>query len=134
MKQNIPIEELLKKLPRKLVEKLLREAGKLPESAQARFVRNAAQRLTWIVTDHPRTIVYSALGWVVGEVLDHVLTIPIPFTKTVVHLTADHAHEIAPMLGGVLGFFEDRTERLNRHRVARVIREEFQHAFNTASH
>jgi hypothetical protein len=131
---QIPLKEAVGILPHPLLKKLLRKARKLPESARARFLRNVAERLTWIVTDHPRTIVYSALGWAVGAVLDHVLAIPIPFTKTVIHLTADRAHEIAPVLGGVLGFFEDRTERMNRHRVARVIREEFARAAGTASH
>ncbi len=113
-------------LPLSVKERLLEFSDQLPEAARSAFVRNAARRIQGLADRYENTLVYAAVGWVVGEIMDQVLTIP--FTEA--SLTADNASQVGMMVAGLLGFGKDRKRagRLKEEqgRVLAILREEFQ--------
>jgi hypothetical protein len=115
-------------LPLDAQERLLDFAEQLPESKRAQFVKNVAHRVGDLAKDHPRTIIFAALGWVLGEIIDNLLTIKIPFSEIVVCLTADRASEIMGAGAGIAGFIRDRKAKAEREAVARVVGEELRQA------
>jgi len=115
-------------LPLEIKERLVLLAKKLPEAAQSEFVRQATKRLSEIAADHPRTIVFTAAGWVLGELIDNILTIDLPFSDVVVCLTADKAGDIGGVAGALYGFFEDKQRQSERRQIAKIIGEELRSA------
>ena len=71
------------------------------------------------------------MGWVVGEIIDNVLTIP--FTEW--SLTGDRSSDLGAMIGGLAGFFSDqkRAKKLaeEQKRVAKIISDELQNAISS---
>lgn len=66
-------------IPTDVKENLLELASRLPSAAQSQFIRNTTEKLRDLSLQYQNTLVYTAVGWVVGEIIDNVLTIP--FTK-----------------------------------------------------
>lgn len=95
-------------MPLGVKRKLLGIAGRLPEDKRPTFLRVVLGEMRNVIYSHPRTLVYGALGFVLGEVLDRLLVIPLPMSSRVVKVTADMASHILAALGLVKGFMEDR--------------------------
>lgn len=110
--------------PLDVQERLLDLAERLPERRRSTFLRGVTSGIRELVTDHPRTIVYAALGWVLGEIIDNLLTFHLPLSDVVVCLTADCASDVLAVGGGVLGFLRDRKAIAEREAVANVIASE----------
>ncbi|WP_031385364.1 hypothetical protein [Desulfonatronum thiodismutans] len=58
-------------LPLEAQERLLDFAEHLPETKRFLFIKNVAERVGDLAKNHPRTIIFSALGWVLGEMVDN---------------------------------------------------------------
>lgn len=114
-------------LPLALKEKLLTLAKRLPEAARSDFVRNAARRLSDVAVEHPNTIVFGIAGLVLGEMMDNLLSIPLPFTDDIISLTGDHADKLFGVIGGLYGFSRDKA-RQQVHETMRIIGEELRSA------
>jgi hypothetical protein len=95
-------------MPLGVKKKLLDVAGRLPEDKRPTFLRVVLREMQQAVYNHPRTLVYGALGWVLGEVLDRLLVFPVPLTGKVIRVTADMASHVLAAAGLVKGFMEDR--------------------------
>jgi len=108
-------------IPVDVQEKLLMVADHLPEDKRARFIQTVSHEVFQAVKDHPRTLIYGALGWVLGEILDHLLTFKIPFKDTIVVLTADRASDIGLAAGLIKGFVDDRKAIAERDQMSRVV-------------
>jgi hypothetical protein len=114
-------------IPVDVQEKMLLVADHLPPDRRAKFLETVSRETMAAIADHPRTLVYGALGWVLGEILDHLLTFRLPWTDVAFCLTAHHASELGAAAGMVKGFMEDRRAIAQRdqmsHAVARAIKE-----------
>ena len=115
-------------LPLEIKEKLLILARKLPEASRSKFVRQTSARISEIAVEHQRTIIYSGAGWVLGELIDNILTIEMPFSDVVVCLTADKASDLGGVAGALYGFFEDKQMQNQRRQIAKIVGEEIRAA------
>ena len=61
-------------IPTDVKENLLELADRLPSAAQSQFLRNTTEKLRDLSLQYQNTLVYTAVGWVVGEIIDNVLT------------------------------------------------------------
>ena len=118
-------------LPLEVQARLLDFSEYLPESKQADFARRVSDRVGHLIKDHPRTLIFSALGGVLGEVLDNLLTFSLPFSEAVVCLTADRASEMIGAGAGISGFIRDRKAVGHRELLRRFVREEVQDIVNS---
>lgn len=118
-------------IPTDVKENLLELASRLPSAAQSQFIRNTTEKLRDLSLQYQNTLVYTAVGWVVGEIIDNVLTIP--FTEW--SLTGDRSSDLGAMIGGLAGFFSDqkRAKKLaeEQKRVAKIISDELQNAISS---
>lgn len=119
-------EKAINDIPLSVKERLLELCQRLPEGARAEFIQNTTRRIKDVASRYESTLMYGAVGWVIGEILDNVLVIP--FTSWA--LTDDNASQIGMLLGGLLGFGKDRKKKnqLNKEReeILTIIREEIQ--------
>jgi hypothetical protein len=115
-------------IPTDVKENLLELADRLPSAAQSQFIRSTTEKLRDLSLQYQNTLVYTAVGWVVGEIIDNVLTIP--FTEW--SLTGDRSSDLGALIGGLAGFFSDqkRAKKLaeEQKRVAKIISDELQNA------
>ncbi len=116
------------RIPLDIKEKLLILSKKLPEAARSQFVKRTAVRISEVAAAHPRTITYTVAGWVLGQLIDNILTIDMPFSDLVVCLTADKASDLGGVAGAIYGFFEDKQAQSQRREIARIIGEELRAA------
>ena len=118
-------------IPMDVKEKLLELASRLPSHAQSPFIRNTTEKLRDLSLQYQNTLVYTAVGWVVGEIIDNVLTIP--FTEW--SLTGDRSSDLGALIGGLAGFFSDqkRAKKLaeEQKRVAKIISDELKNAISS---
>ena len=118
-------------IPMDVKEKLLELASRLPSHAQSPFIRNTTDKLRDLSLQYQNTLVYTAVGWVVGEIIDNVLTIP--FTEW--SLTGDRSSDLGALIGGLAGFFSDqkRAKKLaeEQKRVAKIISDELKNAISS---
>lgn len=118
-------------IPTDVKENLLELASRLPRSAQSQFIRNTTEKLRDLSLQYQNTLVYTAVGWVVGEIIDNALTIP--FTDW--SFSGDRTSDLAAMIGGLSGFFSDqkRAKKLaeEQKRVAKIISDELQNAISS---
>ena len=118
-------------IPTDVKENLLELASRLPSAAQSQFIRNTTEKLRDLSLQYQNTLVYTAVGWVVGEIIDNVLTIP--FTEW--SLTGDRSSDLGALIGGLAGFFSDqkRAKKLaeEQKRVAKIISDELQNAISS---
>jgi len=121
-------------IPTDVKENLLELASRLPSAAQSQFIRNTTEKLRDLSLQYQNTLVYTAVGWVVGEIIDNVLTIPIPGTGGW-PITGDRSSDLGAMIGGLSGFFSDqkRAKKLaeEQKRVAKIISDELQNAISS---
>lgn len=115
-------------IPLAMKKKLLEIAGYLPAAARSQFVRNTSQRIGGLVAEHPRTILYGAGGWLLGEALDNLLTFNLPLSGPTISLTGDVASGLGGVAGTLYGFCVDRGKAGDSNRIAKIVREEFQNA------
>ena len=116
------------KIPLDIKAKLLILAKKLPEAARSQFVKRTARRISEVAAEHPRTITYTVAGWVLGQLIDNILTVDMLFSDLVVCLTADKASDLGGVAGALYGFFEDKQAQSQRREIARIIGEELRAA------
>jgi hypothetical protein len=121
---------VLHDLPLQSKQTLVRLAARLPPAARSKFLRNTLQRLEQLAVAHPKTLTYAALGWVLGEVIDHILTIHIPFTEGLRCLTGDQASQVGLVIGALNGFLEDRATNQQHAVLTRIVAEEVQSALS----
>jgi len=115
-------------LPATVKERLLQLSRNLPESSQGNFLASAADRLGTVALDHPNTLVFAAVGWLLGELVDHLLTVHVPFTHLAYCLTGG-TFSTAGVVGGALyGLRQDVQKNALRVQVAQIIGEELQRA------
>jgi len=119
-------------IPMDVKEKLLELASRLPSHAQSPFIRNTSEKLRDLSLHYQNTLVYTAVGWVVGEIIDNFLTIP--FTNGL-SVTGDRASDLGALIGGLSGFFSDqkRAKQLEEEqkRVAKIISDELKNAISS---
>jgi hypothetical protein len=122
-------------LPNDVKAKLLELAKRLPEASRGRFASSVRDRLAAVALEHPRTIVYAIAGFVIGTILDHVLTVHVPLVDVALEMTGGKLAWLFTALGILLGKFEDMEEKRRRTEmadiVARVVGEELRLAFAT---
>ena len=118
-------------LPYKVKEKLLRLASHLPESARRGFVKKAGERLGEFTHDHTNTIVYGAVGWVLGEIVDNLLTVGIPFSELAVELSGDLADDSGLVVGAIVGFKKDLANNALRLQITQIVGQELRRALST---
>ena len=120
-------------LPLAVKERLLELSQRLPEAARSPFIQGASKRLKDLGSQYENTLVFAAVGWVVGEILDNVLVIP--FTQ--IGPTGDNASQLGMMISGLFGFAKDRKEakrlKEEQERVLTIIREELQSSLQQVS-
>jgi len=118
-------------IPTDVKENLLELADRLPSAAQSQFIRNTTEKLRDLSFQYQNTLVYTAVGWVVGEIIDNFLTIPL----TDWTITGDRSSDLGAMIGGLSGFFSDqkRAKKLaeEQKRVAKIISDELQNAISS---
>ncbi|HMO50084.1 MAG TPA: hypothetical protein PKE26_05125 [Kiritimatiellia bacterium] len=112
-------------IPLYMKEVICQEALRLPVNKRRRFVTRAITKAARIAKDHPQTIAYTVIGLIIGEILDNVLTIPLPFTDRVLELTGDAADKALGAAGAIWGFGKDR-KRLFKNRQQVSERKEFE--------
>ncbi len=121
-------------IPTDVKENLLELADRLPSSAQSQFIRNTTEKLRDLSLQYQNTLVYTAVGWVVGEIIDNLLTVPVPIPGGF-PLTGDRASDLGAMIGGLSGFFSDqkRAKKLaeEQKRVAKIISDELKNAISS---
>ena len=121
-------------IPTDVKENLLELADRLPSAARPQFIRNTNEKLRDLSLQYQNTLVYTAVGWVVGEIIDNVLTIPIPGTGGW-SPTGDRSSDLGAMIGGLAGFFSDqkRAKKLaeEQKRVAKIISDELKNAISS---
>jgi hypothetical protein len=123
---------VLADLPLRSKQTLVRLAARLPPATRSEFLRNTLQRLEQVALSHPKTLTYGALGWILGEFVDHILTIHVPFTQGLTCLTGDKASQVGLLIGALNGFLEDRAANQQHAVVARIVCEEVQRALGAA--
>lgn len=106
-----------KQIPLETKRKLIRLAEKLPKSEQKNFLRRITERLEDLAWENQNTIVFSLVGYAIGELLDNTLLfhLPIPFFDIAWSLTGDNASEIGGLFGLFFGMFRD-SEEIKRRR------------------
>ena len=115
-------------LPVSVKERLLQLSANLPEPSRGDFLRNVTNRLSNVVLEHPNTIVFTALGWLLGEILDHLLAVHVPFSDIVLCLTGGKLSS-ALMVGGALyGVYRDIQKERLRSEIAQIVGEELRRA------
>ncbi len=115
-------------LPLKVKEHLLYLAAKLPVAARSQFIKNTTERLKELALQHPNTLVYAAAGWLLGELLDNIFTINVPFSDAILALTADKASDVGLLSGALFGLYTDVHKQNERQKVARIVGEELRRA------
>ena len=110
------------------MEKLMELAKHLPTSGRKEFLTRAGQRVGELAIAHTNTMVFGAAGWVLGEIVDNLLQVPMPFTEMVIELTADNASDVG-LVGGVIhGFLQDKKKAKLRSEVTQILGEELRRA------
>jgi|GEM_PF-2000915 len=118
----------LTSIPLPARESILELADHLPASTRKRFVRNTLERLEELAITYNNTLIYGAVGLVVGHILDDLLTVHIPFMREATCLTGGKMAEVGLLAGLFKGFFEDRANARQMKLVNSVIREEVRRA------
>lgn len=110
-------------IPFSIKEKLLGLAEKLPENRRSEFISKTSARLKTLGLEYENTLMYAVVGWVLGEILEHFMTIP--FT----HLgMVDGASEAGGLIGGLVGLLKDRKAKAKEieqaKKIAEIVRQE----------
>ena len=119
IKDNIPFE---------IKEKILDLAQKLPEVLRSQFVKNTTIRIKDLAQEHPNTAIYGTAGFVIGTVIDNILTFDIPLTEQTISLTGNLGSEIGLFFGVFKGVKKDMKQKNERQSITKIIAEELQNA------
>jgi hypothetical protein len=111
-------------LPNDVKERLLELARRLPEPSRGGFLTRVTDRLRQLSLDYSETIIFTAVGWLLGEILDHVITLHVPFADVAVCLSGGRLSSVGMVAGFLLGLTRDIQKERARAEVARVIGEE----------
>jgi hypothetical protein len=124
MNEPQPNPSLYEHIPAEVKGQLLEIAEHLPnKEAQQSFLIGVSDRIGGLVKTYENTIVYSAFGWAVGAVVEHLTHIPLPDLLGG-GFSVIPAGEISPLIGGILGFREDKKKQKERAEVVQIIAEE----------
>lgn len=115
-------------IPFEIKEKILDLAQKLPEILRSQFVKNTATRIKDLTQAHPNTAIYGIAGFVIGTVIDNILTFDIPLTEQTISLTGNLGNEAGLFFGIFKGVRKDMKQKNERQSIAKVIAEELQNA------
>lgn len=119
-------------IPIQLKAKLLELSKQLPKAARSEFLRSASARLSELALNHTNTIAFAIAGWAVGEILDNLLCIPVPWSDQVIELTADHASDWFGLVGGFYGLFQDQQNKALRVQINSILKEELRRAMGNS--
>lgn len=111
-------------LPVSVKERLLEFSRQLPDTTRGSFLSRTADRLAELAEHHSNALVFAAVGWLLGEILDHVLTVHVPFSELAICLTGGKISGIGLVAGALYGLSRDIQEQSTRAEVARVVGEE----------
>jgi len=90
------------KIPREIQRRILETARRLPKEQAAEFLRETLRVVAEEVKAHPRTALWTMLGYGAGEMLEHVPVIG--------WLTCGCAGEVLGLIGASYGLRRDRLE------------------------
>lgn len=108
-------------LPNHVKAKLLDLAKRLPEGSRGDFLLSVKERLATVALEHTHTIVYSIAGFVIGAILDHVLTLHVPLVGVAMEITGGKLAWLGAALGAVVGKIEDIGEKRRRTQIADMV-------------
>jgi len=111
-------------VPKSVIEVLRKASAKIPQEKIEGFIRRCSKSIFEIVNDHPSAISYSALGAIVGKVLDRILEVNIPFYGTV-RLTMGCGWIGLGLFGCYKGYQKDNEEKNFTDRVRKVVEQEY---------
>ncbi len=98
-------------LPAEVVQLLLQLAEHLPTKARPTFLQRAADALGSIAWEYRHTMTSAAIGFLLGALLDAVLTIHVPFTTYQLVLTGSRGKLLGLAGGALFGLLRD----MNHH-------------------
>jgi hypothetical protein len=108
-------------LPNDVKAKLLELAKRVPEASRGDFLSSVRGRLADVALDHTHTVVYAVAGFVIGAILDHVLTMHVPFSDVILDITGGKLAWLFAALGGLFGGIKDSEERRRQEQVAKIV-------------
>lgn len=120
------MEQAKTDLPVSVKERLLELSRHLPGESRGSFLSRTADRLVDLATQHTNALVFAAVGWLLGQILDHVLTVYVPFSDLAICLTGGRISEIGLVAGVLYGLSRDIHEQKIRAEIAKVVGEELQ--------
>ena len=123
--------EMRPDLPVSVKERLLELTRHLPDASRGQFLASAARRLSGLALEYTDALVFAAVGWLLGEILDHVLTVTVPFSDVILCLTGGKLSKVGFVLGTLYGLSRDIQKQQIRRDVARIIGEEIRRALAT---
>ena len=103
-------------------------ARRLPEAARQPFVVNSAKRLANLPLDYQETIILGTVGYLIGHLLDQLLTVHLPFSDGLTYLTGEMAGEAFGLIGAFIGVRKDFERHSLEQRIAKVVAEELRKA------
>jgi len=121
----------IRDIPPYIKDKLLAISEQLPREKRQAFLKSAGKKIGRAVNEHPRTLVYSILGYVLGAVLDSLLTFGLPGGKTVC-LTLGKAAKLLAVSGALYGFWQDRKAMELKQRIQSEIAGSIREALATS--
>ncbi len=111
-------------IPFEIKAKLAELAKVLPEEKRRAFVRSCADRILNLMSDYQHTLVLGVAGFVLGEIIDHLLTVGVPLSEATFSLTGGEAGTVLAVAGALCGFSRDlRHDEVSRQ-IAEIIRRE----------
>lgn len=122
-------------LTTKQKKEVMRYADDLPKEQQKEFWKQFKPYYTYlteICKDHPRTIGFSVLGLIAGELVDGLLTVSVPFYEEVC-LTGDIGSSIGGCVGAVIGYVQDRERIADRDQKYRTVEAVQKHFFESSN-
>lgn len=116
-------------MPLAVKEKLMELARKLPEGSRSQFLINTSKEIgsfaAKFAAEHKYTIIYGGIGYLLGHLLDEVLTIQIPLIGA--WKPTQNLAGLLLGLGGVgCGFMKDQ----DVYHFDKIIRNQIQLALN----
>ena len=115
-------------LPYELKEKLLNFAQRLPETKRQQFLTNTCRDIVdfsgRFIRDHKYSIVYGAIGYVVGHLLDQATTVTVPLVG--IFRPFSNTFALFGLVGVGYGFLKDQEIYWFENILKRNIREALQ--------
>jgi hypothetical protein len=96
----------------------------LPPELRDQFLARTIERISKLAHEYDNTLVYAAVGWVVGQIIEEIPVIG--------WVASESTSELGLLIGGLLGFRKDRKQAKKEHeleeRMTQIIGEELNHA------